>query len=99
MKIKFRQTGGFAGLAKSAEVDVNELPPDAAQAVQAIVEEKPKFSVPAMFRWNKPDEEQYQITVEAPGQSRQLHMTRSSVPAPLKSLVNHLAQQATYEKR
>jgi hypothetical protein len=99
MKIKFRQTGGFAGLAKSAEVDVNELPPDAAQALQAIVEEKPKFSIPAMFRFNKPDEEQYSITVENQGQSRQLHMARSNVPAPLQPLVNHLVQNATYEKR
>ncbi|MCJ8280639.1 MAG: hypothetical protein MJK14_12255, partial [Rivularia sp. ALOHA_DT_140] len=39
MKIKFSQTGGFAGLTRGCELDTQSLPTDEAAKLQSLVEE------------------------------------------------------------
>jgi hypothetical protein len=99
MKIRFRQTGGFAGLAKSVEIDCERLPPEEAAFFRSLVDQAGFFELPEPPQRSLPDEEQYSITVEATGRARHLYMSRSGVPAPLRPLVDYLIKRATYEKR
>lgn len=99
MKIQFRQTGGFAGLAKSAEIDTDQVAQEEAETVQSLVEQCAFWEVPSPASRSLPDQEQYSITIEAEGRSRTMHLGRSNLPTDLKPLVNYLTKKATYEKR
>ncbi|MGQ4646380.1 protealysin inhibitor emfourin [Lyngbya aestuarii] len=99
MKIKFRQTGGFAGLAKSIEIDTEQIATDEADRLKSLVNQSSFFDVPQPISQTMPDQELYSITVESQGRSHQLHLSRSSVPGQLKALVDCVAQLAKYEKR
>lgn len=100
MKIMFRQTGGFAGLKKSFDVDCDKIPVDEAKFLQSLVDQSGFFDQPEPDRRKVlPDEEQYVIRVEAAGRWRRLPMSRSSVPDNLKPLIEYIAKRAKYEKR
>jgi hypothetical protein len=99
MKIKFRQTGGYAGLVKSIEIDSEQVSMEEAQRLQSLVDQAAFFDLPDPGQQVMPDEEQYWITIESIGRSRGISMGRSSVPTALKALINYLADQAKYEKR
>lgn len=99
MKIKFRQTGGFAGLTKALEIDTAALPPNAAEAVKLMVENSSFFEVAPPSPRGMPDREQYSISIEAEGRSRHLNLGASNLPAQLKELVDYLSKQAQYERR
>lgn len=99
MKIKFRQTGGFAGLVKSAEIDTEQLPDNESGMVQSWIEHANFWSMSAPSGRSLPDQEQYSLTIETDGQSRTMRMGRSAVPTELKPLVEFVASRATYEKR
>jgi hypothetical protein len=100
MKIKFRQTGGFAGLTKSANIDADQLPDNETGMLRTWIEQANFWSMPKPSSGRSlPDQEQYSITIEADGRSRTLHMSYSSVPTELKPLVDFLRSKATYDKR
>jgi hypothetical protein len=99
MKIRFRQTGGFAGLVKSAEIDTEQLPPAEAEQLTALVTQANFFELPEPTAAARPDEEQYTIAIESGGRSRELHLGHLSIPAQLKPLVDRVAKRAQYEKR
>lgn len=99
MKIRFRQTGGFAGLVKSAEIDTEQLPPAEAEQLASLVTQTHFFELPEPRATARPDEEQYTLAIESGGRSRELHLGRLSVPAQLKPLVDQLTKRAQYEKR
>ncbi len=99
MKITFRQTGGFAGLAKSIEIDCDEIPADEAKLLQSLLDQSGFFDLPEPVQRVMPDEEQYFVEVEAVGRSRRITMNRSSVPDSLKPLIKYVAKRAKYEKR
>lgn len=99
MKIKFRQTGGFAGLTKAIQIDTATLPPNAAEALKLMVENSSFFEISPPSPSSMPDREQYSISIESEGRSHQLNLGASNLPAQLKELVDYLAKQAQYEKR
>lgn len=99
MKIKFRQTGGIAGLAKSIEIDCAKVPIEEAELLQSLVDEVEFFNLPDPVFQPMPDEEQYSVTVETMRGSRHIYMNRSGIPAGLRPLINYLAKRAMYEKR
>ena len=99
MKIKFRQTGGFAGLAKSIEIDCDKISADEAEFLQSLVDQSRFFNISEPVQHVMPDEEQYSITIEAMGHSRNIHMNKSGVPNDLRPLIRYLSKRAKYEKR
>ncbi len=99
MKIKFRQTGGFAGLTKSANLEAEQLSENEAGMLRTWIEQANFWSMPNPSGRSLPDQEQYSITIEASGQSRTVRMGRSAVPTELKPLVDFLLAKATYDKR
>lgn len=99
MKIKFRQTGGFAGLAKSIEIDCDKIPADEAKFLRSLLDQSGFFDLPEPVQRGMPDEEQYSVEVEAVGRLRKIYMNRSSVPDNLKPLIGYMVKCAKYEKR
>lgn len=99
MKIKFQQSGGFAGLVKSVEVDCNGLSDEEFGVLKSLVEQAKFFDLPEPDSQTMPDMEQYSISVEAEGRTREMHLSRSTVPKELKPLIKHMAKKAKYEKR
>jgi hypothetical protein len=99
MKIKFRQTGGFAGLAKFIEIDCDKIPADEATFLHSLLDQSGFFDLSEPVQRGIPDEEQYSVEVEAGGHLRKMHMDRSSVPDNLKPLIRYMVKCAKYEKR
>jgi hypothetical protein len=99
MKIKFRQTGGFAGLTKAVEIDTEQIPPNAAEVLKLMVDRASFFEVSAPPPQALPDREQYTLSIESQGRSHQLQLGASNLPAQLKELIDYLAKQAQYEQR
>ena len=98
MKIRFRQSGGLAGLAKVAEVDAEQVSGRELDRLRTIVDaalaEAIPESQPAL-----PDEEQYYIEIEIEERRQSILVARSSVPGPLRPLIDYLEKRAEYEKR
>lgn len=99
MKIKFRQTGGFAGLTKAIEIDTAQIPSNEAEVLTLMVDRASFFEVSEPPSQAMPDREQYAISIESEARNRQLYLGASNIPAQLKELVDYLAKQARYEKR
>jgi len=98
MKIRFRQSGGFAGLVKVAQVDSDQVPSDEVGALEAMVDQAFSEAVaepqPAL-----PDEEQYYIEIEIEDRRETILVGRSSVPGPMQPLIEYLEKLAEYETR
>lgn len=99
MRVSFRQTGGFAGLAKAVEIDTETLDPGERERVESLVERSGVFDLPEPPGIGSPDRESYAIRVESGARSRTLHVSAGALPEELKPLVRFLQGRATYEKR
>ena len=98
MKIRFRQSGGFAGLAKVAQVDSDGVPEGEAGRLKTMVDEALVEAVPDAQQ-ALPDEEQYHIEIEIATRRETILVARSSVPGRLRPLIDYLEARADYEKR
>lgn len=99
MKVKFRQTGGVAGLAKSADLETEAMTPEEEAALRELVEQADFFRMQQAERAVMPDSTQYQISIESQGRTHDIYLNHSGLPEALKPLVKFLAKLATYEKR
>ena len=98
MKIRFRQSGGVAGLAKVAVVDTGQIPRGEAGRLRAMVDDALSQSLseagPAI-----PDEEQCYVEIEIAERRETILVGRSSIPGPVRPLIEYLEKLAEYEKR
>ncbi len=99
MKIEFRQSGGFAGLTRSIEIDLDEITVQEAESLKSLVVQSRFFNLPEPVHRVIPDEEQIFINIEMMGGSRSIFMGKSELPDDLKPLVKYLSRRAKYEKR
>jgi len=99
MKIKFKQSGGFAGLIKSVEINCDDLSEEESEVLNAMVKQAKFFELPKSTPHAAPDIEQYSISIELEGKTREMHVSRPNVPKALNPLIKHLAKKAKYEKR
>jgi hypothetical protein len=99
MKIQFRQTGGFAGLVKSAVLDTEQMPAEEAEVLEDLVSQSGAFELSAPATGAMPDREQYTLFIESGGRSCKLSLSAGNIPAQLTSLLDYVLKQATYEKR
>ena len=98
MKIRFRQSGGVAGVAKVAEVESARIPHDEADRLRALVDEALSHPAPEPGP-GLPDEEQFYVEIEIERRRQTILVRRSDVPAPVRPLIDYLEQLAEYEKR
>ena len=98
MIIRFRQSGGVAGVARVAEVDCGRIPEEEAGRLRTMVDRALAEAIseprPAL-----PDEEQYSVEIEIEHRRETILVARSSVPDPLRPLIEYLDRLAEYEKR
>ncbi len=98
MRIRFRQSGGVAGVAKVAEIDSAQVPPQERERLMPLVEQALSAASQRALS-GRPDEEQYYIEIEVRRARHTILVSRSCVPDELRPLVDYLAAQARYEKR
>jgi|SRR5262245_10434258 len=92
MKIMFRQSGGFAGMLRGAEVDAQALDPKEAEELKRLLQENPAAETRAASKAR--DLHQYEITVEDGGKKRTLQFDDSQVPDALRPLLKTLKQKS-----
>jgi len=98
MKIRFRQSGGLAGLVKVAEVDSGQIGGDEVGRLETMVREALAEATPKTDPAS-PDEEQCFIEIEIHQRRETILVGRSSVPGAVRPLVEYLEKLAQYEKR
>jgi hypothetical protein len=98
MKIRFRQSGGVAGVSKVAEVDSAGLPAHEEERLRGMVDQALGAPVPPP-ETGMPDEEQYYIEIQTTEIQQTIIVTHSSVPPALNPLVHYLTSIARYEAR
>lgn len=92
MRIRFEQSGGFAGLTKMCEIDASELSSDAKSALAGI-DFGPGFES-VLVNSQKRDESQLKLTFENDGESRTIEWAGGAVPASIRPLVSELKKRA-----
>jgi hypothetical protein len=93
MKIKFVQSGGFAGLTKEAEVNTDEISEEEKNLLQKAIDDSDFFSLQTQDSEPMPDAEQFFITVEKEGESHMVNFNTQNIPETLKPLVDDLKKQ------
>ena len=94
MKIKFVQSGGFAGLTKEAEIDTDIEPEEEANFHQKAIEDSDFFNLQSQDSEPKPDVEQIFISVEKEGTKHMVQLDSLTIPENLKPLVEDLKKRA-----
>ena len=89
-KIRFRQSGGFAGLVRGCDVEFNELDVAFRKALERYAGSGPTPVAPSKAR----DQIVYEIEMETDAGVRRLEFDEASVPNDLASLVQTLAQRS-----
>jgi hypothetical protein len=93
VRVIFKQTGGFAGLARGCELDVDQLPAEEAARIRALVGQLPSAE-PAPPPAQARDLAHCEITVEEGGTSRHFTATDVTVPDPVRPLIQLLQKHA-----
>ena len=100
MNIDFIQTGGFAGMRISVNIETQELPLDQSRKLEKLVSEAGFFSLSPNITSPEPlpDRFEYQISVSSEGKSHSVTVSESVVPDRLRPLLDFLCKIAIDKK-
>jgi hypothetical protein len=92
VRIQLKRSGGFAGLTRTAEVDSEELPEEAAHRVRQLADEGRLDELAAREpeRPSGADRYQYELVVEGDEAERRILMHDGAIPDDLRPLVDQL---------
>ena len=90
--VQLVQSGGLAGLTLVADVDVDDLPPDAAVAVRRALDtaDLPSLAARPPSPPAGPDRFSYELTVDGRGERRCVKLQEPDVPAELRPVLTAL---------
>ncbi|HEY6546793.1 MAG TPA: protealysin inhibitor emfourin [Vicinamibacteria bacterium] len=94
MKISYRETGGFAGLSRGVELDLESLPPAEARKLQKLVEAACLESGTARGPTGARDLVGYEIVIEKDGVRSVVRFDDASVPESATELLEALQSRA-----
>ena len=94
MKIKFRQSGGYAGLIMGCELDTDLLPPKKATKLQSLVEQSDILQTKSTHSENTADLINYEITIETKAAKHQVRFDDLTLPENVLPLLDYLQTQA-----
>jgi hypothetical protein len=94
MKVRFTQSGGYAGLSKGLEVDTKELPAEEAESLHRLVEESSMPEAGQYLSDTGRDLQQYEITIERGGEKTSLVFDDETLPPSAKPLVGYLKKRS-----
>lgn len=97
-RVQFVQTGGFAGLKLTADLDTADLPPDEATALDQLIDaalaesaQSPEGQPPDL---RVRDAQQYEVTVIGEGDPTVLQASDPHLPPAFRALVTQLLPHA-----
>ena len=90
MKVRFTQSGGFAGLVKGCEVDTTTLSPQNAKELEQLVKAAAISGSGEFLSRSGRDLQQYEITIEDGNRKASVIFDDQSVPQSVKPLVGYL---------
>ena len=88
MKVRFDQSGGFAGLMRSCEIDTTDMSPDEANKFADLVSSIPESGV--FLSDSSRDLHQYEITIVDGESKTSVVFDDQSVPQSVKPLIGYL---------
>ena len=90
MKIRLERTGGFAGMTRTLEVDIDSLPENERSLVTGMINDADFFALPSVVPRNEQsgaDLYNYRITIESADGLHTVEATQLSVPESLEPLI------------
>jgi len=94
MKVRFRQTGGFAGLVLGCDLDTSTLPPAEAQELTRLVKQANLEKIQTRRSEKARDLQNYEIAVESNEMTAKASFDDMSVDANVEPLLDFLRQRA-----
>ncbi|WP_309741734.1 protealysin inhibitor emfourin [Chamaesiphon sp. OTE_20_metabat_361] len=94
MKIKFRQSGGYAGLRMGYDLDTNLLPIEEAAELQSLVQGSGVVQSQSSRSENAADLINYEITIETKEGTRQIAFDDLTLPESIIPLLDYLQSHA-----
>jgi hypothetical protein len=95
MKVRYRQSGGFAGLVLGCELDTEKLPAGEAEEVARLVKQAALDKVGVKKSPRGRDLTNYEITVEDRGRAIKASFDDMTIPTTVQSLLDFLRSRAT----
>jgi len=99
MRVKFEQSGGFAGASRRCELDSETLPPEEARELESLVQAS---ALPATGRFLSPagrDLRVFEIEIEGDGGRVTVTFDDHTLPDRARPLVRFLRRSATVQGR
>lgn len=96
MKFSFSQTGGFAGLTRSLDLDTAALTKEDRAAVDDLLRPIDLFRIAIFAKASGPDMFHYVLRVADGDQKRELSFHDGNVPQELRPLLDFLMARAAY---
>lgn len=96
MKLSFSQTGGFAGLTKSLDLDTVALSESDRAIVDGLLRPLDLFQITIPNQDFGPDMFHYFLRIEEGSQKRELSFHDGNVPDGLQPLLRYLSTHASY---
>jgi hypothetical protein len=94
MKVRFRQTGGFAGLSFGADLDTAIMPAAEAAELTTLVEKSRVRTLAAKGPEGARDLAGYEIEIEEAGSTIRVSFDDMSVPREIEPLLDFLRERA-----
>ncbi len=94
MKVRFTQSGGFAGLVKGCEIDTATLSPENAKELEQLVKAAGISSSGELLSRSGRDLQQYEIIIEDGTKKASVLFDDQSVPQSVKPLIGYLKKCA-----
>jgi hypothetical protein len=94
MKIIFRQSGGYGGLIRGCEIDVDALPADEAAEVRSLVKSSGILGAKSARSKAARDVFNYSITVETGSGAHQVEFDDTTIPAGAVPLLDYLRSKS-----
>jgi hypothetical protein len=93
MKLRFDQSGGYAGLLKGCEIDTTDLPPEKAKELEELVKAS-NLSTGEFLSKSSRDLHQYEITINDGGTKTSVVFDDESIPQSAQGLISYLKKCA-----
>jgi hypothetical protein len=95
MKVRYRQTGGFAGLVLGCELDTEKLSPREAEELARLVKQAALDKVGVKKSPRGRDLTNYEIIVEDSSRTAKASFEDMTIPASVQPLLDFLRSRAT----
>jgi hypothetical protein len=94
MKIKFRQSGGYAGLRMGCDLDTNSLSSDEATQLESLVNTSGILQANSGRSENAADLISYEMTIETQSGTHQVKFDDLTLPESVLPLLDYLQSKA-----